>query len=162
MLLPLVTARGCVINILLHTGGLVMRNRLREKKNSFLTAYSPTNGPLRAPSTLTNRSHIIIGALQFNPLQLIDPFILTRCSKVRGASLSEWALKISLNCADDFSLAAAPIAFFALNAGLMLDFFKKFTTSFVWNLVFSRILISVTANANNRTNSLCLHKDLIP
>ena len=45
--------------------------------------------------------------------------------------LSEWALRISLNCAAQFFLAAVAIAFFALNAGSVLDFFKKFRTSCV-------------------------------
>ena len=74
-----------------------------QKKNSFFTAYSLSNETLRAPATLTCRSPIIIGVLQFNSLHLIDQFILTTCSKVCGALLSEWALRISLNIATDFS-----------------------------------------------------------
>ena len=150
MLRPLIMVRTCVISILLHTGGLVMHNRLRQTKNSFLTAYSPPKGTLTAPSTLTHRFPIIIGVLQFNPVQLIDRFILITCSKVCEALLSELALIISLNCAADFFLATVPIAFFALNAGSMLDLFKKLTTSCVWNSVLSRMSISVTSNANNR------------
>ena len=162
MLSLLVIARGCVISILLHTEGQVMHNRLGQKKNSFLTAYSIPNGTLRALSTLTHRSPIIIGFLHFNPLQLKDRFILTMCSKVCGALLSEWALRMSLNCAADFFLAAVPVAFFALNARSMLDLFKTFRTLSVWNSVLSRMLISVSSNASNRTNSMCSHKNLIP
>ena len=109
MLSPLIIARGCIISILLQTRDLVIHNRLGQKKNSFLTTYSLSNGQLRAPLTLTHRSPIIIGVLQFDPLQLIDRFILTTCSKVFDALLSEWALRISLNCAADFFLAAVPI-----------------------------------------------------
>ena len=111
MLSPLIIARGCVVSILLHTGGLVMYNRLGQKKNSLLTAYSLPKGTLRVPSVLTHRSLVIFGLLQFNPLQLTDWFILTTCSKVCGAFLSEWVLTISLNYAVNFFLAAVPIAF---------------------------------------------------
>ena len=61
-----------------------------------------------------------------------------------------------------FFLAAVPIAFFALNARSKLDLFKTFRTLSVWNSILSRMLISVTSNANNRTNSTCSHKNLIP
>ena len=46
MLSPLIIARGCVINILLTH----CRPSFAEtEQNSFLTAYSPPNGTLRAP-----------------------------------------------------------------------------------------------------------------
>ena len=156
MLSPLIIARGCVINILLHTGGLIMHNRLGQKKNSFLTAYSLPNGMLRAPPTLTHWSLIIIGVLQYNSLKKkIGLFWLrVQRSAVRCYRNEHWeSLWIVLLI---FFWAALPIAFFALNAGSMLDFFKRFTTSCVWNSVISRMLISVTSSANDRTNSLCL------